>query len=147
MAFGFDAEPRAEHRRCPDCGEEHDSDVGFVLRDGVKYAVYWAAWYPHQDEAWLDVVLGSWQEPDFADHVTFGCRIGRVEGQSDPACSLVLGGEIRGDDPVFGHKLDRDEALTHPWLPAFWELVDWLIPNDRLLHDHVFEPPAPSSSA
>ena len=138
MALAFDGTPVRDHCRCDVCGEEHEADRGLVLRDGAAYAAYWASWYPHEDEAWVDAVLGSWTEPDFPDNVTFGCRIGRIEGQSEPACSLVTGAAIRGDEALFGRKLDRDAALAHPWLPAFWELIDWLIENDALLHEHIF---------
>jgi hypothetical protein len=141
MTLSFDGEPKVDHRRCDDCGGEHESAVGFVLRDGDAYAVYWAAWYPHENEAWIDVILGSWQEPDFPDNVTFGCRIGNVEGQEAPACSLVPAGKIRSDTAMFGRKLDRQAALNHPWLPAFWEVVDWLMLNDPTLHEHVFHMP------
>jgi hypothetical protein len=137
VEFSFDGEPTVEHRRCADCGEEHETDQGFVMRDGVAYSVYWAAWYPHEKEAWVDVILGSWQAPNYPDHVTFGCRIGHDDGQDAPGCSLVRGADVRMDDPIFGHKLDRDEALAHAWLPAFWELVDWLMVNDPTLHEHL----------
>ncbi len=138
MSFSFDGEPRLELRRCDVCGADHESTVGLVLRDGVRYSASWVAWYPHDSEAWVDVILGSWREPNYPDNVTFGCRIEHVDGQDEPACSLVRGADIRTDDPIFGHKLDRDEALAHPWLPAFWEIVDWLIVNDPPLHEHVF---------
>jgi hypothetical protein len=32
--------------------------------------------------------------------------------------------------PVFGRKLDRDEALEHPWLADFWSVVDFLLIED-----------------
>jgi hypothetical protein len=113
-----------------------------VLRDGGAYAVYWAAWYPHEAEAWVDVTLGSWQEPDYPDNVTFGCRIGIVN--REPACSLVRPVHTREDSELSGRKLERDEALAHPWLQSFWEVVDWLIVNDPTLHEHVYHMPSDS---
>ena len=148
MTFSFDGETRLERRRCDRCGEAHDAATGFVLRDGAAYAIYWADWYPHQQEALVDVILGSFEEPDFADNVTFGCRIGRVEGQAEPACSLTPGGQSRSVKQLLGHKLTREEALQHPSLPSFWEVVDWLILNDATLHEHIFHiPPKPDSSS
>ena len=147
MRFEFDGEVTTRHRRCDVCGEVHDLDSGFVTRDGDRYAVFFAAWYPHEGEAWVDVTLGSWQAPEYPDQVTFGCRIGHVPGQAEPACSLTQGGAALGDEPIFGRRLDRDAALTDPRLSAFWELVDWLIVNDPLLHRHVFHmPPTPDSA-
>jgi hypothetical protein len=145
MTLSFDGTPEITHRRCHECGGEHDSVNGFLLRDGSAYAVYFAAWYPHKSEAWIDVAIGSWEPPDYADHVTFGCRIGYVESQSESASSLVHGGQVLSDSPMFGQKLNRDEALAHPWLNSFWEVVDWLILNDPTLHEHVFHmPPRPN---
>jgi hypothetical protein len=109
-----------------------------VLRDGTAYAVYYADWYPHTREAYLDITLGPWSEPEYPDQVTFGCRIGHVDGQEEPAASLVQGGALRSDHPMFGAKLDREDALGHPRLREFWDLVDWLIVNDPTLHEHVY---------
>lgn len=141
MAFSFDGDPRTHHRRCDQCGEEHDATNGLVLRDGAACAAYWTAWYPHENEAWIDVAFGSFQAPDYADNVTFGCRVGHVEGQAEPACSLVAAAQPAADDAIFGHKLSRDEALAHPLLNEFWEVVDWLIEHDPLLNKHVFHMP------
>lgn len=136
--LSFDGEPTVQDRECPDCGEPHESVVGFVLEGEAPYAVYYADWYPHRVEAYIDVVLGPFEEPDYPDQVTFGCRTGHVAGQAAPASSLVTAAEGRGNHPWFGDKLTRDQALDHPLLPAFWEVVDWLILNDRILHDNVY---------
>jgi hypothetical protein len=100
--------------------------------------VYFADWYPHAHEAWIDVILGPWERPDYPNQVTFGCRIGHIQGQEAPAASLVDGGAMRSDHPMFGSKLDRSAALGHPWLSEFWSVVDWLIVNDQTLHEHVY---------
>jgi hypothetical protein len=39
---------------------------------------------------------------------------------------------------MFGQKLEREEALSHPRLHEFWDLVDWLILNDETLHENVY---------
>jgi hypothetical protein len=139
--LSFDGDPTVRAVSCPRCGVEHPSVTGFVLNDGDKYAVYFADWHALPGEAYVDVILGSFEEPAYADHVTFGCRIGHVESQAEPACSLVLAGAVRSDGPIFGRRLDRDEALSHPRLAEFWTVVDWLIVNDPLLHEHVFHMP------
>ena len=139
MSFSFDGEPRVEHRRCKECGDGHDLARGLVLRDGGAYASYFAYWYPHQNEAWLDVTLGTWKEPDYPDNVTFGCRIWR--GEMGHACGFVEAGRTLSDNRVYGRKLSPDEARIHPWRDSFWEVVDWLIPNDPTLHEHVHHLP------
>jgi hypothetical protein len=141
LVFSFDGDPHARTAKCERCGTDHDSVTGFVLRDGNAHAIYFAEWHPDAGEAYIDVILGSFAEPDYLDNVTLGCRVGHVAIQAEPACSLVRGGAIRSDKPIFGRKLDRDEALTHPRLDAFWSVVDWLIINDPVLHENVFHMP------
>lgn len=138
MSFSFSGDPTVDRRRCQDCGNEHESVTGFVLKDGSAHAVYYADWYPHNQEAYVDVVLGTWEEPDYPNQVTFGCRLGPVEGQDGPAASLVPGGARRSDHKLFGVKLDRQAALEHQMLPEFWDVIDWLVVNDPTLHENVY---------
>lgn len=137
-AFTFDGDPRVESARCDQCEESHDVSSGLLLANDSAFAAYWANWYPHEGEAWVDVAMGSWVEPQYSDHVTFGCRIGVIGDVPGPQCSLVQAAEFRGDASMFGSKLSRDEALSHSWLPTFWDAIDWLVLNDPLLHKHVF---------
>jgi hypothetical protein len=138
VTYSFSGDPSIDKRRCPDCGSEHESVTGFVLKDASAHAVYYADWYPHRKEAYVDVVLGPWEEPDYPDQVTFGCRLGPVEGQDGPAASLVTGGENKSDHPLFGVKLDREAALEHPMLAEFWDVIDWLVVNDPTLNENVY---------
>lgn len=146
-SFSFDGAPETRPVRCVDCDEEHDSIVGFVLKDGNAHAIYFAEWHERWSEAYLDVILGSFEGPDYEDNVTFGCRVGYVQGQALPACSLVQAAMTRSEAQIFGARLSRDEALVHPRLAELWEVVDWLIVNDPTLHDKVFHmPPADGST-
>ncbi|GAA1756463.1 hypothetical protein GCM10009747_13680 [Agromyces humatus] len=43
------------------------------------------------------------------------------------------------DSRLFGHKLSRDEALTHPLLPEFWILVDHILEHDPVVHAHFYD--------
>lgn len=138
MILPFDGAPETKPAICGECAELHESTTGYVLADGSAYAVYRVAWYPHHHEAYVDVIIGSWIEPDYADHATFGCRVGPIEGTVGPQCSLVTGGEIRPDHVMFGTKLDSDSALAHPRIQDFWDCIDWLFLNDPILHEHMY---------
>lgn len=140
--FSFDGDPVARTSRCGECGDAHEGVTGLVLRDGEAHAVYFANWYPHTQEAYVDVVLGFDGDATERDRVTFGCRIGHVESQREPAASLVEAGTALSDDPEWGTRLDRPSALGHPRRADFWAVVDWLILNDRTLHETVFHMPA-----
>jgi hypothetical protein len=139
--FSFDGEPVAREVTCANCGEKHDGVTGYVLNSGDAYGIYFADWYPHVSEAWVEVILGSFQSPDYADDVTIGCRYGYVDGQADAAASLFT---PTRDGDIFGRVLDRTNALASPRIDDFWALTDWLVVNDPLLHRTVYHlPPKP----
>jgi len=139
--FRFDGAPKAHRITCPDCGEKHDGVTGYVLNHGAAYAVYFADWYPHDSAAWVEVILGSFTAPDYADDVTIGCRYGYVDGQQEAAASLFT--PTRTGE-IFGRILDREQALASPRLSDFWAVTDWLVLNDTLLHTTVYHlPPRP----
>ena len=142
--FSFDDEPAARQVTCPDCGEKHDGVTGYVLNAGAAYAVYFADWYPHENEAWVEVILGSFAAPDYADDVTMGCRYGYVDGRVDAAASLFTPTRTGA---IFGRILDRAQAMKSPRISDFWALTDWLVVNDKLLHKTVYHlPPDPKGA-
>jgi hypothetical protein len=112
-----------------------------VTRDGEPYAVFFASCYDHTEfrESWIDVVFGSWPgDGDFTDHITFGCRFGPVDDQGEVAASLVDAASVAPDSTLFGDKISRERALGHPGLAAFWEVVDYVVDADPLVHEHHF---------
>ena len=84
------------------------------------------------------MILGSLEEPDYANNVTFGCRMGEVENSDEPAATVVEGGAVRSDSAIFGKKLGREAALSHPRLRDFWDVVGWLVVNDPMLHPEMY---------
>lgn len=124
---------------CDHCGEPFQRVTGFVYRDGDAHAVYVASCYHHDGhEAFIDVVFSPTWEDGVDDHVTFGCRVGGLEGQHEPGASLVTGGAAFADKPFFGRKLRREDALSHPFVGQFWSVVDHILVNDPLVRDHVY---------
>ena len=112
----------------------------FLANGGDAYAVAFAALHTHggMREAWIDTILGTWGEDSASDHVTFGCRVGPVEGQDDPAATAVDAALPYSDKPIWGTKLSRAAALDHPRLAEFWEVVDFLLVADPVIHHHVY---------
>jgi hypothetical protein len=124
---------------CAECGRSYRRLTLFLHRDGDAHAVCHVALHDHDGrEAWFDAIFGSWDEDDDSDRVTFGCRVGTVVGQTEPAATLVQAAIPFGDSPVWGRKLSRDEALVHPWLPDFWEAVDFVLLTDPDVRLHVY---------
>ena len=136
----IEPERNIREETCDRCGRQYRQLTLFIHRDGDAFAICYASLHRHEDvpEAWLDVILSLWDEENASDHVTFGCRVGPVQGQDEPAASLVTGAIPFSDSDLFGKKLTRDEALVHPWLPRFWEVVDFVLVTDADVHTHVY---------
>lgn len=139
MTFTMDADRGVKAQRCAECGAEYRVITGYIYRDGDAFAVHKSALHHHDghNEAWIDVILGSWGEGETADHVTFGCRVGPFGEQGSNACALVPAAAPYSDAPLFGRKLDRDEALGHASLSDFWHVVDFLLIEDPDISVHV----------
>jgi hypothetical protein len=127
---------------CQCCSTAAERTWAFVSRDGDAYAVYFASCYHHDGthEAWIDAIFGTWGSNTVDDHVTFGCRVGPAADSPAPGATLVRGGAAAPDSPMFGWKLDREEALSHPRLDEFWALVDFVLEEDRLVNAHLYGP-------
>ena len=128
---------------CDHCDQPMTRVTAFVNRGGDAYAVYYASCYHHDGhEVWIDAVFSPTWGEEADDHFTFGCRVGPVGGQAEPAASLVPAAQAWGESRVFGHKLSRDDALSHPMLGEFWELVDHVLIWDTVVSTHVYGPGA-----
>lgn len=136
----FDGEPTVDQKDCAACGRSYDLVRSFVLNDGDAYAVVFAACHAHgvTNEAWIDVIFGSWEEDDSTENVTFGCRVGPVDGQSGPAASAVDAAAPYSDSTLWGSKLTRQEALTHQRIGDFWTVIDFVLTSDPHVRDHVY---------
>lgn len=140
MPLSFDPETSVTEQTCQDCGTAYVLIKGFIYDDGNAHAIYFAALHHHaaQREARLDVILGSFGDDRAPDHETFGCRVGPVEGQDQPAATLVQAAEPYGNTAIWGRKLDRTAAVVHPRLPDFWAIVDFLLVEHHLINAHVY---------
>ena len=39
--------------------------------------------------------------------------------------------------PLYGERLDREQALKHPWLGEFWEVVDLVLLSDPTVRPYL----------
>jgi hypothetical protein len=143
--FAFD-ERHVAQETCEHCGAPSTRIKGFVLRNGDAYAIYLASCYHHDGhEVWIDVVFSPTWLDDADDRYTFGCRVGPVEGQDEPAATMVDAAAVYDDTPTFGRKLRREEGLAHPQCDEFWALIDHLLVSDPQIAAHMgyADPSAP----
>jgi len=140
MTLRLDGESTIDASTCHDCGAEFLLVKTFVLDAEGPHAIAFTALHHHQDsEAWMDVVFGSFEGDASQDErVTFGCRVGPVEGSHEPAATAVQAAMTYEDTATFGHKLSRDEALSHARLPDFWQVVDFLLESEPAINHHVY---------
>jgi hypothetical protein len=140
VVLAYDSPQPAEERRCDHCGRSYLLIRAFITRDGDAYAIVFAACHVHdgEREAWIDVILGTFSSDDASDHVTFGARVGPVAGQADPAATAVPAAAAYSQSQFWGIKLSRDEALAHPRIDEFWEIVDYVLLTEPVVHAHVY---------
>ncbi len=142
VPLSMDIAQRQERDYSCDCCDAQIQRVwNFVHSDGATFAVYFANCYHHRDqphETWIDVILGSWGGEDMSDHVTFGCRVGPTAGSLLPGATLVQACRDGGTSSIHGAVLSREQALTHPWLPRLWEVVDFVIVQDPTIRNHLY---------
>jgi hypothetical protein len=109
--------------------------TAFVTDAGTARAVVFAACHSHerQSEAWLDIAIGSFVEPDFDDQVTFSCRV-REDG------ATLFDGLVaaEGRAPFFGKKLTAEEAAQHSSLGKMWDIVDYVVTSDPTVAAAVY---------
>ncbi|PLW73122.1 hypothetical protein C0036_08910 [Streptomyces sp. DJ] len=142
LTLGPDRQTRSFTCEC--CSAPIERSWCLVHADGTPHALYYANCYHHTDrdhDAWIDVIFGTWGQgvEAMSGHVSFGCRVGPVVGQTTPAATLVDAGTIYPDGPLFGQKLDREAGLRHPRLAEFWSVVDFVLEADPLVRGHLYE--------
>jgi hypothetical protein len=129
------------HYECQCCNAPVERAWNFIARGDEAHAVYFANCYRHTGQphdAWIDVILGTWGEGDAGDHVTFGCRVGPVADSPEPAATLVQACMDGSAGKLHGLVLSREDGLTHPRLPEFWEVVDFVLANDPTVKPHLY---------
>jgi hypothetical protein len=135
----LDGDASVERKKCSDCGAEYLLVKSFVLDAEGPAAIAFAALHHHGvAEAWMDVIFGCFEGDVTDDRYTFGCRVGPVDGSPEPAATAVNAAVPYEDSATFGHKLARDEALAHPRVRDFWDVVDYLLVTDPTINHHVY---------
>jgi len=135
VALATDDEREVRSQRCATCERTFDQVTAFVHRDGDAYAIYYAQCHGHGDapEVWLDLVVGTWEEPDFPDQVSFSCRV-----TADGAGLVDALAVVEGRAEFFGRKLSRADALNHDRLPEVWKLVDHIVTSDTTVASYIY---------
>lgn len=140
----FDGDRVVEDHYCDACGHDYRSIVDFLLRDGDAWAIVRAQLHRHDGDAitYVQATFGSLWDEHATDKVTFASRIGPVEGYGGNEAGLLDAEEVEAGSSVFGAQLTREQALEHPRVTEFWELLDWLALEDPDIAENVAHGPA-----
>lgn len=125
------------------CGGEYDHVTGFIDDGDTSVAAYFAYCHGHPEhEAGIDAVMGTWGQNRHDDHVMFSCLLRAAEGAMAVDSSVAI--EPGATDAILGRRLTREEALAHPWIARFWQVVDVIAAEDAAVRASVYGlPPQP----
>src|ERR1700759_911031 len=125
VSLAFDPERSVDEVACEDCGRSCRLVRGQLTWFGAPHAVFIAGCHNHDGtpDVLIDVILG-WARDGDDDRITIGCPVGPVPGQDGPIATVVEAAASYGDDPEWGRKLTRSQALADQRLVEFWDAVD-----------------------
>lgn len=140
VMLSLDGDPNVSTPLCIVCGSDFVLIDHFILNNGSAWAISKTALHNHRGvrEAWIDAILGTFGHDDASDHITFGARVGPVDGSPDPAATLVDAAEPYPESDMFGLKLSRAQGLDHARLSDFWQVVDFILVSDPQVQKHVY---------
>ena len=123
--------------RCPQCRSKYLRITDYIHKSDEPFCIARIECHRHDEgeDIYISVIFGDWDdERAFADHVTFTCRFGFVEGHEERVCSLI---QNESDETVLGRRLTREEALQHPLINTFWEVIDFILTTNKPMLDFI----------
>lgn len=117
---------------CECCGGTSTSLTRFVYKDGDAFAIYYASFSDnHPEGAVVGVIsIGGWGGDDIPpNRVAFPFRL--WEGEENFNVGLTNADESpwKGIE-LLGKMLDREEALSHPWVDDVFHITDHITEDD-----------------
>lgn len=140
-------EPTIELCEC--CGAETTRLTRFVYQDDDAFAVYYAKFTRGHDKKVVYglIGLGKWGEgAEPEDRLAFPFRIwtndeyyqvGLVDREESPW----------SDATYLGRILDREEALTHPWVKDVFHITDHIVVDDKLITEYFEQEQLPKEAS
>ncbi len=117
---------------CECCGGAMTSLTRFVYKDGNAFAIYHATFSEnHFERGVLGVIsLGDWDSDEVSpNRVGFPLRF--WQGEENYNVGLTNRDECPwNDSKVIGRILDREEALSHPWVDDVFHITDHITKDD-----------------
>ncbi|MCB1025817.1 MAG: hypothetical protein KDB79_15585 [Acidobacteria bacterium] len=120
---------------CECCGGTTTNLTRFVYKEGDAYAIYYATFSNNHPEASVTGVIsiGGWDTDDIPeDRVAFPFRIWESKDDFNVGLTSVA------DSPwnhvkILGKMLDREEALSHPWINEVFHITEHITDDDPVI--------------
>ena len=132
-------EPANKSAPCECCGGQTTSLTRFVYRDGNAYAIYYATFSDsHPDRVVVATVsLGEWGEDATPEQrVAFAMELRSTASEYQVGLIDATRSPWR-EAEVIGRKLDREEALAHPWVREAFHVADHMVAEDEPIRSYL----------
>ena len=135
---------------CSCCGGTTTRLTRYVYRDGDAFAIYYAAFSDNHEPRVVRTIIsiGSWGGSDVddvpSDRVAFAMDI--YSRPENFEVSVIDGSaSLWADVELLGRKLDREQALAHPWIKDAFHVTDHMVTEDEPLKTFLASDPATAS--
>jgi hypothetical protein len=143
MAYGLELGPKVREVVCECCGQIKNRVWGFVSRDGVAHAVYYALLNIDEPEPRLGLTLsvGDWSDEKAVEGRRWiELEVRRVAGDVkmkvvEPTESSLYPWEVGGAP------LGREEAILSEWIEEFWAVADFVVTEDPAVVSYLISEP------
>jgi hypothetical protein len=128
---------------CPDCGEECLTVWGFVAKDSVAHAIYYAGLMTGHDQpsVRLAISIGGWGIEHSGENNVDGRSWVFVEARPTADRYEIMVREpeesIYFNKPILGKPMSRAEALASPLLGEFFGAGDFICFNDPAVKSYL----------
>jgi hypothetical protein len=141
--YGIELNERIKTFDCPDCGKKQMTVWGFVSRNDIAHAIYYAGLMTGHDQTSvrLTVSIGGWGVENVDERKVEARHWIFMEARptSDRYELMVREPEESDyfDKPILGKPMDRTEALASPLLDEFFTVADFVAFNDPAVKSYL----------
>lgn len=123
-------EPNKSNCEC--CGGTTTNLTRFVYKDNDAFAIYYATFSDnHPDNAVVGIIsIGGWSTDGIPpERVAFPFEIWQNEDNFNVGLTNADESPWKDID-ILGKVLDREEALSHPWIDDVFHITDHIVVDD-----------------
>jgi hypothetical protein len=120
--------------KCPNCKQAYVQMTNEIYLDFTReeiYCVVFQEFHAHRTEksAYVDATFGKFETDNEPGHITFTAQYSETD--DGMAWGLLKSPRV---SEFLGKRLSRTEALKHPKITAFWDIIDFISLNDPTFH-------------